>query len=81
MGASLAARGVAVYVADDGAGLPASLDELVGRARAGRGARGRGLAITAEIARAHGGALRAERGRGSRVVLDLPCTSMAEAAT
>jgi len=81
VGASLAARGVAVYVADDGAGLPASLDELVGRARAGRGARGRGLAITAEIARAHGGALRVERGRGSRVVLDLPHTAMAGAAS
>jgi signal transduction histidine kinase len=81
VGARVAAGGVAVYVADDGAGLPASLDDLVRRARAGRGARGRGLAITAEIARAHGGALRVERGRGSRVVLDLPCTAMAGAAS
>jgi signal transduction histidine kinase len=81
VGASLAAGGVALYVADDGAGLPASLDELVGRARAGRGARGRGLAITAEITRAHGGALRVERGPGSRVVIDLPCTAMAGAAS
>jgi signal transduction histidine kinase len=81
VGASLAAGGVALYVADDGAGLPASLDELVGRARAGRGARGRGLAIAAEIARAHGGALRVERGPGSRVVIDVPCTAMAAAAS
>ena len=81
VGANVAAGGVAVYVDDEGAGLRASLDELVGRARAGRGARGRGLAITAEIARAHGGALRVERGRGSRVVLDLPCMAVAGAAS
>jgi signal transduction histidine kinase len=80
VGATVGAGGVAVYVGDEGPGLPASLDELVGHARAGRGARGRGLAIAAEIARAHGGALRVERGRGSRVVLDLPCGAMAGAA-
>jgi signal transduction histidine kinase len=82
LGANLRARGVAVHVTDDGSGLPGSLDELVGRARAGRGARGRGLAIAAEIARAHGGALRVERTRrGLRMALDLPCTAMAPAAS
>ena len=68
--------GVTLRVSDAGLGLPASLDAHVGRARAGRGARGRGLAIAAEIARAHGGALRLER--PSCLALDLPAVQGAE---
>ena len=68
--------GVTLRVSDAGLGLPASLEALVGRARAGRGARGRGLAIAAEIARAHGGALRLER--PSCLVLDLPAVQRAQ---
>jgi signal transduction histidine kinase len=40
---------VRVEVADGGAGLPASVAELARRPRAGRGARGRGLAIAATV--------------------------------
>jgi two-component system, OmpR family, sensor histidine kinase VanS len=51
---------VQVRVSDAGPGLQASLDELTAGAHGGGGRRGRGLAIVAEIARAHGGVLRAE---------------------
>jgi signal transduction histidine kinase len=70
---------VMLWVSDAGPGPGEALDDFVGRARAGRGARGRGLAIAAEIARAHGGALRVERDgttRSSRLVLDLPATTL-----
>ncbi len=64
---------VRVEVADEGGGLPAPLAELTRRARGGRGARGRGLAIAAEVARAHGGRLEtAPASRGARLVLELP---------
>ena len=69
-------------VEDRGAGLPAPLDTLTRRPRGGRGARGRGLAIVAEIARRHGGALRAERTTsGCRMVLELPEAADAPGAT
>ena len=56
---------VRIEVADEGSGPPATIR----RPRAGRGARGRGLAITAEIAARHGGTLAAT---GGRVVIELP---------
>jgi signal transduction histidine kinase len=60
-------------VVDDGAGLPAPLHHLARRARHGRGDHGRGLAITAAIASAHGGCLvTAPTERGARLVLELP---------
>jgi signal transduction histidine kinase len=70
---------VAIEVADAGAGLPAPLHDLIHGARAGRGTRGRGLAIAREIAAAHGGALRAEPG-AARVVLELPAAAGTVAA-
>lgn len=64
---------VRVEVADDGPGLPATVAEIVARPRAGRGRRGRGLAIAADIARRHGGRLAsAPSERGARLALDLP---------
>jgi len=66
-------RAVRVEVADEGDGLPGALGELTRRARGGRGARGRGLAIAGEVARAHGGTLgTAPSARGARLVLELP---------
>ncbi len=64
---------VRLEVEDRGPGLPVALETLVRRPRGGRGARGRGLAIASEIARRHGGLLRAERTTaGCRMVLELP---------
>ena len=60
-------------VCDEGPGLPAPVARLAARPRAGRGARGRGLAIALAVARAHGGTIAAAPvGRGGRVVLELP---------
>jgi len=59
-------------VADDGAGPTRPLRRLTRGRLGGRGARGRGLAIAARIARDHGGRLRREPGGGCRMVLDLP---------
>jgi signal transduction histidine kinase len=64
---------VRVAVSDEGPGLPAPVAELTRRPRRGRGARGRGLAIAADVAEAHGGALvSAPTQRGARLVLELP---------
>jgi signal transduction histidine kinase len=69
-------------VCDQGAGLPASISELRGRPRRGRGTHGRGLAITADIAEAHGGALvSAPTGRGARLVLELPAAVPGQGST
>jgi signal transduction histidine kinase len=65
--------GVRLEITDEGPGLPAPVAELARRPRAGRGDRGRGLAIAAAIAADHGGRLAAApTERGARLVLDLP---------
>lgn len=72
------ADAVRLEVTDGGPGLPAPVAELAARARAGRGWRGRGLAIASSIARDHGGRLAAAPSdRGARVVLELPLRSAA----
>ena len=64
---------VRIEVADEGPGLPAAVGDLTRRPRAGRGRRGRGLAIAADIADRHGGRLvAAPTARGARVALELP---------
>jgi signal transduction histidine kinase len=68
---------VRIEVSDDGPGLPAPVAELVGRARRGRGAHGRGLAIAAGVAAVHGGRLSAAPcARGARLVLELPVVAV-----
>jgi signal transduction histidine kinase len=83
---SVGSRHVRIEVVDEGPGLPSTVAALTRRARAGRGRRGRGLAIAAEIAGRHGGRLIAApppRGdadadadapapRGARIGLELP---------
>lgn len=62
-----------IEVVDEGPGLPSPVATLTRRARAGRGRRGRGLAIAAEIAGRHGGRIVAGPSRvGARVGLELP---------
>ncbi len=64
---------VRIEVADRGPGLPAPVTELVRGGRAGRGVRGRGLSIAADIAARHGGRLAAAPAdRGARLALELP---------
>ncbi len=69
---------VRIEVADDGPGLPAPVPRLTRRARGGRGRRGRGLAIAADIAAQHGGRLAAAPAtHGARIALDLPVAGAA----
>lgn len=64
---------VRVEVIDDGPGLPRPLEEIVRRPRAGRGSRGRGLAIASQIAERHRGRLvAAPSAQGSRIGIELP---------
>lgn len=65
-------RRLRIEVIDAGPGLPASIADLTRHARAGRGRRGRGLAIAAEIAERHGGRLvAAPSQRGARIGIEL----------
>ena len=59
-----------VEVSDGGAGLPAPVPAL--RAREGRGPRGHGLGVAADVAARHGGMLRSAPGNGTTLVLELP---------
>ena len=64
---------VRVEVSDGGRGLPAPVAQIVRRPRAGRGRRGRGLAIAAAIVERHGGSIAtAPSARGACVAIDLP---------
>ena len=73
MRAHASAHTVRIEVLDDGPGLPAPVAELVRRPRSGRGLRGRGLAIAADVAARHGGRLAAAPcEHGARLVLELP---------
>ncbi|HEV3001949.1 MAG TPA: HAMP domain-containing sensor histidine kinase [Solirubrobacteraceae bacterium] len=79
--ATAAGERVRVEVLDGGPGLPSPVPTLIRRARAGRGQRGRGLAIAADVARRHGGRLAtAPSSHGARLVLELPSARPAPAA-
>jgi signal transduction histidine kinase len=66
-------REVRIEVIDEGPGLPSPVADLTRRARAGRGRRGRGLAIAADIAERHGGRIvAAPSQRGARIGIELP---------
>ncbi|HEY0343257.1 MAG TPA: HAMP domain-containing sensor histidine kinase [Solirubrobacteraceae bacterium] len=70
---TVGARHVRIEVVDEGPGLPSPVAALTRRARAGRGRRGRGLAIAAEIADRHGGRIiAAPAPRGARIGMELP---------
>jgi signal transduction histidine kinase len=67
---------VRIEVADEGGGLPAPVAQLARRPRAGRGRRGRGLAIASEIVARHGGRLvSAPSAGGARLAIELPAWS------
>jgi signal transduction histidine kinase len=64
---------VRIEVSDEGTGLPAPVARLAARPRAGRGRRGRGLAIASDIVARHGGRiLAAPSPGGARVAIELP---------
>jgi signal transduction histidine kinase len=66
-------HGLEIEVTDAGHGLPSPVTDLIARPRAGRGRRGRGLAIAADVAERHGGRLVARTGEdGSRLMLTIP---------
>src|SRR3954469_16491223 len=68
-------------VDDRGPGLPAPVAELAERPRAGRGRRGRGLAIATAVAERHGGHLGAAPApHGARIVLELPLRTESDSA-
>jgi signal transduction histidine kinase len=70
---ALGSDAVVVEITDEGAGLPSSVEVLAARPRAGRGRRGRGLAIATDIVSSLGGQLSADRvSGGARVVVELP---------
>jgi signal transduction histidine kinase len=67
---------IRVEVADGGPGLPASVAELARRPRAGRGRRGRGLAIAANVLTHCGGRIAAvPSAGGGRVAIELPAAA------
>jgi signal transduction histidine kinase len=67
---------VRIEVSDEGSGLPAPVAQLAARPRAGRGRRGRGLAIASEIVARHGGRiLAAPSAGGARLAIELPAWS------
>jgi signal transduction histidine kinase len=69
-------RRVRIEFRDEGPGLEVPVRVLASRPRAGRGRRGRGLAIAAEIAARHGGRLAgAPSARGTCVALELPAAT------
>jgi signal transduction histidine kinase len=69
---------VRVEVSDGGAGLPASVAELARRPRAGRGRRGRGLAIASRVLARYGGDVSIlPSSCGGRVALELPAAERA----
>jgi signal transduction histidine kinase len=68
-------------VDDRGPGLPAPVADLAARPRAGRGRRGRGLAIATSVAERHGGHLGAAPApHGARIVLELPLRTESDSA-
>jgi signal transduction histidine kinase len=72
LGARVDGERVRIEVSDDGPGLSAPIAAL----SRPRGARGRGLAIVAEVARRAGGALHAAPSAGgARLVIELPAAS------
>ena len=72
LGARVEGERVRIEVSDDGPGLAAPIPAL----SRPRGARGRGLAIVAEVARRAGGALHsAPSAGGARLVIELPAAS------
>jgi signal transduction histidine kinase len=72
LGARVEGDRVRIEVCDDGPGLAAPIPAL----SRPRGARGRGLAIVAEVARRAGGALHsAPSAGGARLVIELPAAS------
>jgi signal transduction histidine kinase len=76
LGARAQAGRVRIEVCDEGAGLPAPVAELARRPRAGRGRRGRGLAIASDIVARHGGRLvSAPSAGGARLAIELPAWS------